>query len=142
MHFIRGNCSKSDCRYAHVRVNAGAEICRAFSELGYCSKGTSCEQRHVFECPDYAENGVCHDRKCRLPHVDRAGRLRMQAGGDTSHNENSGDIKPDDPMEVEPDSPPADADDVSSDDLDDEHVLGARDTRSPDLSAQRDFIHF
>ncbi|KAI5794073.1 hypothetical protein FPQ18DRAFT_329614 [Pyronema domesticum] len=51
-HFVRGNCTNQDCRYAHVRVNPAAPVCRRFAMLGYCPKGSECAERHVRECPD------------------------------------------------------------------------------------------
>ncbi|KAF8540912.1 hypothetical protein BDD12DRAFT_831429 [Trichophaea hybrida] len=78
-HFLRGNCSKPDCRYAHVRVNPGASVCRRFATLGYCPKGADCTERHVHECPEFDETGVCTDEKCKLPHIERAGRRRAAA---------------------------------------------------------------
>lgn len=38
LHFLRGNCSNPSCRYAHVRVNPSAQVCREFATLGYCKK--------------------------------------------------------------------------------------------------------
>ena len=76
VHFVRGACTKENCPYPHIRANPAATVCRAFTTLGYCSKGVQCKEKHVFECPDYAE-GKCHNPKCRLPHVDRAGQLRQ-----------------------------------------------------------------
>jgi len=78
-HFLRGNCSKPDCRYAHVRVNPAASVCRRFATLGYCPKGADCTERHVHECPEFDETGVCTDEKCKLPHIERAGRRRAAA---------------------------------------------------------------
>lgn len=77
VHFVRGGCTKENCPYPHIRINPAAPVCRAFTTFGYCSKGVECKDKHVFECPDYAE-GKCSNLKCRLPHVDRAGQLRQQ----------------------------------------------------------------
>ena len=52
-------------------------MCRAFATVGYCNQGTSCQERHVFECPDYSRDGQCLNGGCRLPHVDRARQLRQ-----------------------------------------------------------------
>lgn len=79
VHFIRGTCFKSACRYPHVRVKPAAEICWAFSCFGFCSRGTSCPAQHRFECPGYFEEGKCLNAQCRLRHVDRAGQLRQHA---------------------------------------------------------------
>ncbi|CAK3891021.1 Zinc finger CCCH domain-containing [Lecanosticta acicola] len=81
-HFLRGNCTNRACRYPHVNVSPSAPVCRPFATLGYCAKGEQCENRHVCECPDYANRGVCAARekgKCQLPHIDRAGTLRKTA---------------------------------------------------------------
>lgn len=61
-----------------MRVNPSALVCRNFAILGYCSKGAACSERHIHECPNWSNVGICHDRKCRLPHIDRAGQLRKQ----------------------------------------------------------------
>ena len=79
IHFVKGNCAKSDCRYPHVRTNAAASVCRDFSTLGYCVRGVSCSQRHVFECPDFSESGNCASKNCQLLHIYSAGHLRQQA---------------------------------------------------------------
>lgn len=79
VHFLRGNCSNTGCRYAHIRVNPAAPICKAFATEGYCEKGGDCTERHVHECPEFDEKGVCTDKKCKLPHIERAGRRRMAA---------------------------------------------------------------
>lgn len=79
IHFLRGNCTNSQCRYAHVNVSPNAPICPAFANVGYCEKGASCSQRHEFECPEYASKGSCGNSRCRLPHIDRAGQLRKAA---------------------------------------------------------------
>ncbi|EME89224.1 uncharacterized protein MYCFIDRAFT_23661, partial [Pseudocercospora fijiensis CIRAD86] len=81
-HFLRGNCTKTACLYPHVNVSFDAPVCRPFATLGFCSKGVSCGDRHVFECPDYANAGHCANikkGKCPLPHIDRAGTLRKAA---------------------------------------------------------------
>ncbi len=47
--------------------------------LGYCEAGIECLRQHVRECPDFAENGACPNKFCKLPHVIRANRARKQA---------------------------------------------------------------
>lgn len=47
--------------------------------LGYCARGVDCEKTHVRECPDFAERGVCGTKGCKLPHVIRANRGKMDA---------------------------------------------------------------
>ncbi|KAJ5157793.1 uncharacterized protein N7482_008893 [Penicillium canariense] len=141
MHFLRGRCSNPDCRYAHIRVTPGAPVCRAFATLGYCEKGASCEERHVHECPDYANNGVCHKKRCKLPHVDRAGQIRKaaaaaaaKAGALAEHEDES------DQSSEEEDYDAIDSDDVDSDEFDDvpEELIAGMD--SGEMSQQQDFI--
>ncbi|KAG5463387.1 MAG: hypothetical protein BJ554DRAFT_7992, partial [Olpidium bornovanus] len=78
VHFARGSCSKSECRYLHSRVSPTADVCRAFALENYCPQGARCKLRHVFECPDYRPGeGVesCQRGKtCKLPHVDTMNR--------------------------------------------------------------------
>jgi len=47
--------------------------------LGFCETGIECPKQHVRECPDFAENGVCPNKFCKLPHVIRANRARKPA---------------------------------------------------------------
>lgn len=81
-HFMNGKCTNEACRYAHVTPSTGTIICRPFATLGYCDKGTECDKRHVFECPDFAEKGDCPNKKCKLSHVRHAHTERQKAGAD------------------------------------------------------------
>jgi hypothetical protein len=95
IHFLRGNCTNSQCRYAHVNVSPNAPICAAFANIGYCEKGASCLERHEFECPEYASKGACGNSRCRLPHIDRAGQLRKAVKpGQSSNTGHAGDATP------------------------------------------------
>lgn len=139
LHFNRGKCSNVSCRYAHVRVNPSAPVCRDFAILGYCSKGAECSERHVHECPDYANNGVCRKSKCHLPHVDRAGQIRKHAANNVgrtsgSEEEEDSDIVSDDEYDE------IDSDDVDSDGL--EMDLMEDNTAGHELSQQNDFVGF
>ncbi|OOF96399.1 hypothetical protein ASPCADRAFT_206596 [Aspergillus carbonarius ITEM 5010] len=138
VHFLRGRCSNPECRYAHVRVTPGAPVCRNFAVLGYCEKGAECDERHVHECPDYANDGVCNKKRCRLPHVDRAGQIRKNTASRTDvmiHAEES------DASSEEEEYDEIDTDDVDSDDLDeDEQELIAGESDTGEVSRQQDFI--
>ena len=139
MHFVRGKCSNPSCRYAHIRVNPSALVCRDFSVLGYCSKGADCTERHVHECPDYANIGICRKTKCHLPHVDRAGQIKKHAANDLVRNagseeEHDSDIVSDDDYE-EIDSEDVDSDGIEMDPM--EHA-----TAGNELSEQQDFVGF
>lgn len=80
-HFLRGACTKDDCRYLHVNVQADARVCPEFARNGFCSKGIGCEERHVRECPSFSNSGICKNKSCRLPHIARAA---IQKGGQQS----------------------------------------------------------
>lgn len=141
LHFLRGKCSNPSCRYAHVRVNPSAQVCKDFAVLGYCSKGAACPERHVHECPDYANTGVCRKPKCHLPHVDRAGQIRKHAANNTdsatgSNEEDDSDIVSDDDYDE------IDSDDVDSDGLEEDLMQLSDDTLSHALSQQQDFVQF
>ncbi len=148
LHFLRGKCSNPACRYAHIRVNPGAPVCQNFATLGYCEHGADCQDRHVYECPDYANTGACHNKKCRLPHVDRAGQIRKIVAnklGDSDgsryrdgEQDNSSDIS----SEEEDGYDAIDSEDVDSDGLEDEpmHIPIGADTH--EISQQQDFVHF
>lgn len=138
LHFSRGNCTNSSCRFAHVRTNPKAPVCRAFATLGFCPRGASCTDRHVHECPDYANKGTCRNKKCRLPHTDRAGQLRKAAAAvatpGASDDENTTlDLSSDDDNEDN-------SDDVDSDDFEEEMVMG--NNASHEMLRQSDFVHF
>ncbi|KAJ5114453.1 hypothetical protein NUU61_000212 [Penicillium alfredii] len=141
MHFLRGRCSNPECRYAHIRVTPGAPVCRAFATLGYCEKGSMCEEKHVHECPDYANSGVCHKKRCKLPHVDRAGQIRKAAAAAANKADQADREDDSDPSSEEEDYDEIDSDDVDSDEFDDpEELIGGVD--SGEMSQQQDFIGF
>jgi len=57
--------------------------------MGWCERGDKCTERHVWECPDFEENGVCHKRGCKLGHV-----VRRKGGSKTSNVEAANDKAP------------------------------------------------
>ncbi|KAI8445114.1 hypothetical protein BY996DRAFT_6423594 [Phakopsora pachyrhizi] len=65
-HFPR--CNKEDCRFSHVKPTS-SNVCQDFADLGWCSKGLECNERHVRECPEFSSKGTCSNPTCRLPHV-------------------------------------------------------------------------
>ena len=141
LHFLRGKCFNPSCRYAHVRVNPSALVCKDFATLGYCSRGASCAERHVHECPDYANTGICRKRKCHLPHVDRAGQIKKHAANvadrtNGSEEDNDSDVVSDD------DNDETDSDDVDSDGLEEEMMHLSDDPIPRALSQQQDFVRF
>ncbi|RAL09786.1 CCCH zinc finger protein [Aspergillus homomorphus CBS 101889] len=143
VHFLRGRCSNPECRYAHVRVTPGAPVCRDFAILGYCEKGAECDQRHVHECPDYANTGLCNKKSCRLPHVDRAGQIRKNAAATTNSEVAMGDDADEesDASSDDEEYDEIDSDDVDSDDLeDDEPELITAGADVGDLARQQDFV--
>jgi hypothetical protein len=44
--FLRGECTKDDCEYRHVKVSGSAQVCEDFLK-GYCPKGSSCTLKHT-----------------------------------------------------------------------------------------------
>lgn len=77
-HFASsGVCRAGDaCLYPHVRTAEDAPLCADFGRYGWCDKGAACEERHAWECKEFAERGTCRmDGKCGLRHV-----LKSQAG--------------------------------------------------------------
>ena len=41
--------------------------------------GDKCENRHVFECPEFNDRGECpRGRKCKLQHIDTATTVRKR----------------------------------------------------------------
>lgn len=142
-HFVRGNCTNDNCRYAHVRVNPAAPVCRPFATLGYCPQGAQCSNKHVHECPDYEEHGVCNDPKCKLPHIDRAGKRRAAAAAaaaaaQSSDNSSSAGTNDQDEMDGEDDEDSIDSD-VDSDTLS-EFAWNPNKEEDGDAAMQLDFI--
>ncbi|GAB7342589.1 hypothetical protein MBLNU457_g0762t1 [Dothideomycetes sp. NU457] len=137
-HFIRGNCTKSDCRYAHLHVSPSAPVCRDFATLGYCDKGGHCTERHVTECPDYTNTGTCRNTKCRLPHIDTATNMRKAA---TAKAQKGSDDNDSDVSSAEEDHEEIDSDDADSDYLD-EDIIMAGEGDGRELGQQQDFISF
>jgi hypothetical protein len=138
-HFLRGNCTNPDCRYAHVAVNPAALACRAFGTIGYCDKGAECTERHVFECPDYANTGICRNKKCRLPHVDTAGNMRKaKSAAETKMDE----VETSDLSSDEESYDGIDYDDVDSDNFSDNEVMGGTNEGDHELSQQQDYVKF
>jgi hypothetical protein len=142
-HFLRGNCSNLQCRYAHVRVNPAAPVCRAFALLGYCPKGAECTARHVHMCPDFDQNGECSNKKCKLPHIERAGRRRAAAAAERAKTELTmavGFASSEDEDEDEDDIASLNSDDVDSDILSDVDIV--RSNSNDNDSLMEDFIKF
>lgn len=78
VHYLRSrNCRNgADCLYTHADLKDGVKtnICRDFSDYGWCGRGKDCEQRHTYECPEFVEKGKCERKGCKLVHVIRASR--------------------------------------------------------------------
>ncbi|KAM3419293.1 hypothetical protein BST61_g5230 [Cercospora zeina] len=137
-YFLRGNCTNSACRFAHVTVSTSALVCRPFATLGYCSKGVECGSRHVFECPDYTNHGHCEAREkghCSLPHIDRASSLRKAAKrrGDSNSDDDSDLSSAEEDQSASEGDGDSDIDiTMENDDDDDSHAL----------TQQQDYIGF
>ncbi|OLN88640.1 Zinc finger CCCH domain-containing protein [Colletotrichum chlorophyti] len=129
VHFIKGNCAKPNCPYAHSSVSPGALVCRSFGLYGYCDKGDECSERHVFECPDFSNTGKCKNRSCKLLHRERASVLRKRADTDGEEME-----------DLSSDDEPIDSDDVDSDEVEEFIIDGVGD--DSDFKVQKDFISF
>ena len=137
LHFLRGNCTNVSCRYAHVHVNPSAPVCKAFATMGYCSMGAHCAERHVHECPDYTNTGICHNKKCHLPHIDRADQMKKHAANNIDPR--SALAEDDDSDLVSDEDGESFSGDIDSDGLEE---LMSRTDASHALSQQQDFVHF
>lgn len=131
-HYQNGNCTNNACRYAHVSTSPGPLICRSFALLGYCETGTKCDKRHIIECPDYAENGECTNKKCKLPHTRHAHIERQKRTSDD-------DSELEDEEDEESGGENTDSKDVDSDDLDEDIVMNGD---GHEISQNQDFISF
>lgn len=124
-------------------MNPGAPVCRPFASLGFCERGATCTERHIFECPDYANTGICNNKKCRLPHVDRAGQIRKIAANATAESNQQKDVDMiDDESDISSEGEEIDSDDIDSEGLveDLSNFSGYPDPSS--ISGQQDYIHF
>ncbi|KAH0608110.1 uncharacterized protein H6S33_002162 [Morchella sextelata] len=147
LHFGYGNCQKDQCLYAHVKVNPAAPICRPFATYGYCDKGAECTERHVRDCPDFDEKGVCNDKSCKLSHVQKAGRRRViekaAAAAASAHRSSVEEDKDSEESDIssEEEGEEINSDDVDSDAFSDDDFLSKDDTPH-EVTMQQDFIHF
>ncbi|OTA97314.1 hypothetical protein M434DRAFT_392031 [Hypoxylon sp. CO27-5] len=132
VHFAKGNCQKPSCSYVHVEHSPSDPVCRSFGIYGYCEKGAQCPDRHVFECPDFSNTGVCNIKGCKRPHVERASVLRK--AGNRKSPEETEDLSSDD------EDAAADTDDVDSDEV--EEFIKKDDEDDLDFVQQKDYIEF
>lgn len=136
LHFAKDHCTKPNCRYAHVKVPPGAPVCRSFGRYGYCEKGAECSDRHVYECPDFSNKGVCKTKGCKLLHRERASVLRKNNGATREKNSDEDEEMED--LSSDDDGESIDSDDVDSDAV--EEFIGEED--GMDFEQQVDFIKF
>ncbi|KAG6362185.1 hypothetical protein INS49_010415 [Diaporthe citri] len=134
---LKGTCSAGDqCDLSHdlvpERTPHCAPVCHSFGFYGYCDKGISCPDRHVFECPDFSNTGVCKTKGCKLPHRERASVLR-KANAALEQNENRDD---EDDLSSDDDNNSVSSDDVDSDEV--EEFVGEEDP----TDFEKDFISF
>ncbi|GAB1868870.1 Zinc finger CCCH domain-containing protein 3 [Camponotus japonicus] len=62
-YFLDGCCTRDDCPYLHVKVSSNTSICIDFLQ-GYCVKGTKCQRRHEYLCPEFNKSGNCSKGEC------------------------------------------------------------------------------
>ena len=92
----------------------------------------------MFECPDYANTGICRNKKCRLPHVDTAGNMRNAKSAENKMEEaEASDLSSD-----EESYDGIDYDDVDSDNFSDNEVMGGTNEGEHELSQQQDYVKF
>ncbi|KAI0536494.1 hypothetical protein GGR58DRAFT_475211 [Xylaria digitata] len=130
MHYANGKCNNPSCSYVHAEHSPTDPVCRAFGIYGYCEKGARCPARHVFECPDFSNNGVCKLKGCKRLHIERASILRKASKRASS--EEMSDLSSED-------EDAADSDDVDSDDAEE---FIAHNDHDPSFAEQKDFIGF
>ncbi|ERS96072.1 hypothetical protein HMPREF1624_07608 [Sporothrix schenckii ATCC 58251] len=136
VHFAKGNCTNPHCSYTHSQVSSGAPVCRPFGLYGYCDRGADCTARHVFECPDFSNTGVCKIKGCKLPHRERASFMRRTIEtADKSETTDSDSAY----VDVSSDDESVNSDDVDSDEVD-EFVGADGDEADLDFVTQKDYI--
>ncbi|KAI2623662.1 hypothetical protein GGS21DRAFT_494173 [Xylaria nigripes] len=131
MHYANGNCNNPSCSYIHAEHSPTDPVCRTFGIYGYCEKGAQCPARHVFECPDFSNTGVCKIKGCKRPHIERASILRK--ANKRASSQELEDLTSEDEDVV-------DSDDVDSDEV--EEFIGHDDYNDPGFAEQKDFIGF
>ncbi|XXG99209.1 hypothetical protein Hte_005545 [Hypoxylon texense] len=129
VHFAKGNCHNSSCSYVHAEHAPTDPVCRSFGIYGYCEKGAKCPNRHVFECPDFSNTGVCRLKGCKRLHIERASVLRK---ANRMSPEDMEDLSSDD------DDAAADSDDVDSDEV--EEFIKKDEDDDLDFVQQKDYI--
>jgi hypothetical protein len=115
--------------------------------LGFCEKGAECTDRHVRECPEFDKDGVCNDPKCKLPHIERAGRRRAAAAAavhseESTNKEDADDMSESTSEDEENDDDEVAGSDVDSDTLSEYDFLQHHEQHEPDTALQQDFISF
>ncbi|KAI3332262.1 hypothetical protein HD806DRAFT_187183 [Xylariaceae sp. AK1471] len=130
MHYANGKCNNPTCSYVHAEHSPTDPVCRVFGIYGYCEKGAQCPDRHVFECPDFSNKGVCKLKGCKRPHIERASILRK--ANKRASSEEMDDLSSEDEDVV-------DSDDVDSDEV--EEFIGHHD-EDLGFAQQKDFIGF
>lgn len=119
-----------------MKYKPGALVCSSFAKVGFCEKGADCTKRHVYECPEYTNTGVCNKKTCRLPHVDRAAQLRKISGTATPKNLTDTDLS-----DLSDDKPPyPEEEDIDSDFVDEELLLPPEFDVSNEFEQQLDFV--
>ncbi|KAF3067466.1 hypothetical protein GL218_08655 [Daldinia childiae] len=131
VHFAKGNCHNTSCSYIHAAHSPTDPVCRSFGIYGYCEKGAQCPDRHVFECPDFSNTGVCKLKGCKRLHIERASVLRKANNHASSEDT---DVSSDD------DDAAADSDDIDSDEV--EEFIKNDGEEDLDFVQQRDYIGF
>ncbi|KAL8988345.1 MAG: hypothetical protein Q9177_002565 [Variospora cf. flavescens] len=124
----------------------GSKLARKFGERsGFKSEGAECTNRHVHECPDYANTGTCRKKHCGLPHIDRAGQIRKHAAQVAATNKTGNGIDATENAESdissdEDDGVDTDGEDIDSDDLADDLIEGVDALGRQALAEQHDFV--
>lgn len=96
----------------------------------------------MHECPDYANTGACHKKRCQLPHVDRAGQIRKAAAAAAKAEASADNEDESDQSSEEEDYDAIDSDDVDSDEFDDVPVELLEGLDSGEMVQQQDYISF
>lgn len=61
--FVRGNCSRDNCKFLHDR----SALCPEFKR-GFCSRGNTCIFSHQEECHDFMHGRCTRGENCRFTH--------------------------------------------------------------------------
>ncbi|ORX46426.1 hypothetical protein BCR36DRAFT_414086 [Piromyces finnis] len=88
IHFQNGKCLNENCPYVHVKLSEDTPVCKDFAMKGLCEKGLSCLNKHLYQCPEFANTGKCTNIKCIFLHVNSKSQPKPVTSNNKSNQGN------------------------------------------------------